>query len=223
MNRTSLIDPPRRATVATGQNAPAVRQATAADVPGLARALAGAFHDDPVAAHCFPGDSRRTVRLARGFELFLRRVYLRHGQCFTTADLTGGALWLPPGEWKLDRLETLRLLPRMARVYGRDLRRLLGALDFLEHRHPEDPHHYLPFLGVEPARQGQGLGSALMRPVLERCDRDGVAAYLEASTERNRALYERHGFELVERVELPGGGPPMWRMWREPAGRTPRS
>jgi hypothetical protein len=49
-----------------------------------------------------------------------------------------------------------------------------------------------------------------------RCDREATGAYLEASSERNRALYERHGFELVEAVRLPRGGPPMWTMWREP-------
>ncbi len=69
---------------------------------------------------------------------------------------------------------------------------------------------------MQPDDQGRGIGSALLRPVLTRCDREGVPAYLEASSERNRALYARHGFEVVERIELPGGGPPMWRMWREP-------
>ncbi len=93
--------------------------------------------------------------------------------------------------------------------------RILRVLAFLDTKHPHEPHYYLPFLGVEPASQGRGIGSALMRPILERCDREGMPAYLEASSERNRALYERHGFELIEEVRLPGGGPPMWRMWRE--------
>jgi hypothetical protein len=56
-----------------------------------------------------------------------------------------------------------------------------------------------------------------MRPVLERCDRDRVPAYLEASSPRNRALYERHGFEVMEECRYADDGPPLWRMWREPA------
>ena len=83
--------------------------------------------------------------------------------------------------------------------------------------HPHEPHHYLGILGVSPELQGRGIGSALMQPVLERCDRDGMPAYLEATTPRNRALYERHGFRVVLQVRWPDGGPPLWPMWRDPA------
>ena len=88
----------------------------------------------------------------------------------------------------------------------------------MESRLPDEPHWHLFFLGVDPERQGQGVGSALMRPMLERLDREGTPVYLEASTERSRALYIRHGFVCLDEVRLPGGGPPLWRMWREPAG-----
>ena len=70
---------------------------------------------------------------------------------------------------------------------------------------------------MRPAAQGRGLGTALVRPMLERCDREGRPAYLEATTPRNRALYERLGFALVEEMRFPQDGPPLWRMWREPA------
>ena len=56
-----------------------------------------------------------------------------------------------------------------------------------------------------------------MQPVLERCDAEGTPAYLETDTERNVQLYERHGFEVTEEFDLPGGGPPVWLMWRPPA------
>jgi ribosomal protein S18 acetylase RimI-like enzyme len=87
----------------------------------------------------------------------------------------------------------------------------------IENSHPKDrPHWYLEFLGTEPARQGQGMGSSLLRPILALCDRDGLGAYLESSTDRSQALYERHGFEVVELFNMPGGGPEIRRMWREP-------
>ena len=86
----------------------------------------------------------------------------------------------------------------------------------MEAQFPEAPHWHLPFLGVSPEHQGHGLGSALMRPILERCDRERIPAYLEASTPRNRALYLRHGFVVLNEMRLPDGGPPLWRMWREP-------
>jgi hypothetical protein len=55
-----------------------------------------------------------------------------------------------------------------------------------------------------------------MQPILERADHEGMPAYLEASTECSRALYLRHEFVVLNEMRLPGGGPPLWRMWREP-------
>jgi len=194
-----------------------IRKATAADAPKLAAALARAFHDDPMVGHwLLPDEARRPGRLERGFEFYIRRVYLRHQESYTTDGLRGGALWLPPGEWRLGALEQLRLLPGMARAMRTTLPRVLRLFSFLEARHPHQRHFYLPLIGVEPASQGRGIGSALMAPVLERCDREGLPAYLEASSARNRALYLRHGFEVVEEVHLPADGPPVWLMWRNP-------
>ena len=70
-------------------------------------------------------------------------------------------------------------------------------------------------LGVDPPRQGEGLGSALMQPVLELCDRERVPAYLESSKERNVDFYARHGFRVTSELRLPKG-PAMWPMWRNP-------
>ncbi len=79
-------------------------------------------------------------------------------------------------------------------------------------------HEYLWMIGVAPERQGEGIGGALVQHVLDRCDREGLPAYLEASSARSRVLYERLGFELAGRpLELPDG-PRMWPMWREPRG-----
>ncbi len=195
----------------------AVRRARPMDVATLAGRLARAFYHDPVVGHwCFADQSRRMRRLARGFELFLRKVYLRHDEVYTTESLNGGALWLPPGTWKMSNGEQLRMLPRMARIYGRELPRVLEVMSFLEARHPHEPHYYLQFIGVEPGSQGEGVGSALLEPILERCESEGLPAYLEATSERNRALYERNGFTVVEEANLPGSGPPIWPMWREP-------
>ena len=72
-------------------------------------------------------------------------------------------------------------------------------------------------MGVAPEWQGKGLGSALMKPALDSLDADGVPSYLESSTPRSRALYQRNGFAVTDEFNLPSGGPPLWQMWREPS------
>ena len=192
-----------------------VRKAKPAQAGELARALARAFHDDPVVSWVVPDATRRLATLERGFELHLRRVWLHHGETYTAGDAAGACVWEPPGTWKLGARKQLSLLPAMLRIYGRTLPRLLATLNAIEKGHPERPHYYLAFVGVEPDSQGRGLGSILMHPVLQRCDAEGTPAYLEASAPRNRALYERHGFEVTEEIHPSRSGPPIWRMWRE--------
>ena len=87
---------------------------------------------------------------------------------------------------------------------------------FFELRHPRTPHHYVLIVGVEPELQGRGIGSELMRPTLEHCDRTGLHAYLEASSDRSAALYERLGFRTERELRL-GSSPPLRLMIRPPA------
>jgi ribosomal protein S18 acetylase RimI-like enzyme len=196
-----------------------VRKATEADVPALARSLARAFFEDPVFAWLLPDASDRLERAERGFAFYLRRIYLEHDECYTLDGGGAGALWLPPNTWHLGPLAQLRLAPGMLAATGRRFPQLMRAIATIESNHPKAPHFYLPFVGVEPAMQGRGLGTALMRPILERCDREGLPAYLESTTPRNRACYERQGFQVTEEFTFPRGGPPSWRMWRT-AGAT---
>ena len=127
----------------------------------------------------------------------------------------GAALWALPDRWGESAADVLRagvasglgLLPRAPRV--------LRGLAEVERKHPKSPPHlYLAVLGVEPGRQGEGLGSRLLAPGLQLCDAEGMPAYLETGKERNLAFYGRHGSEVREEMVLPKG-PPIWLMWRE--------
>jgi GNAT superfamily N-acetyltransferase len=200
--------------------ATSVRAAGDEDVPALARALARAFYDDPVMLWLMPDDEARLRRLEPAFDLYLRRMWMPKELSFTTDGLTGGACWLPPGEWHLSVPRQLAMMPGMIAAFRGRLPRALRAFNFMESRHPKAPHYYLHVVGVDPDWQGRGLGGALMAPILRRCDDEGLPAYLEASSPRNRVLYERNGFRVVEEVPLPGGGPPLARMWREPQSRS---
>ena len=205
----SLIDHRRDAAPANK-----IRPAVAGDAPGLAAALAGAFDDDPVFRWFSPDDGRRRAMLPGFFGVFIE-AFAQHGEMYTDADVAGAALWAAPG------VDPIGASPayaeRLAQITGVDAARLFEIVELLEAHTPAEPHHHLMFLGVLPDRQGRGLGGALMAPVLARCDRDGAAAYLEATSDRNRALYERHGFRAHGTIPLPGG-PALWRMWRDPAG-----
>jgi GNAT superfamily N-acetyltransferase len=83
--------------------------------------------------------------------------------------------------------------------------------------HPNEPHWYLPLIGVQPESQGQGFGAALLRPVLAECDAKGLPAYLEATSSRSIPLYRRHGFVAIGEISV-GSSPPIVPMLRRPEG-----
>jgi ribosomal protein S18 acetylase RimI-like enzyme len=192
-----------------------VFRATVAEVPQLAGALARAFDDDPVMTWIFPDPETRPKRLAGLFALTLRRHHLRHGEVWTTEGLPGAAAWCAPGQWRIPTGDQLRNLPSLLRLIGPRLFTRLGGMAESERRHPGEAHWYLATLGLEPAAQGRGLGSDLLRPVLERCDAEGLGAYLECSKRDNIAFYRRHGFDVTCDIQL-GDGPTVWGMWRPP-------
>jgi ribosomal protein S18 acetylase RimI-like enzyme len=198
------------------EQAQSVHRASEHDAAAMARVLARAFHDDPAFGWVLHGDPGRMRILERGFELFLRRVWLEQEETYTTAGTVAVSAWELPEQWKPPVGKQLRLLPAMAGVFRQHLPRVLKALTVLEGKHPREPHYYLAFIGVDPEWQGRGLGGAVLAPVLERCDAEGMPAFLEASKPRNRALYERHGFTVMEEFTLGRGAPPQWRMWRKP-------
>src|SRR5581483_10552163 len=122
----------------------AVRKVLAADVAEVAAALARAFYNDPPAGWFFPDDKLRERRLRQWFSLALRRLYLRHGECYTTDELAGAALWVRPDAQE-GWLDQLALLPAAVALFGRDLVRVVRALK--QAIHPTERHYYLPFMG----------------------------------------------------------------------------
>jgi ribosomal protein S18 acetylase RimI-like enzyme len=191
-----------------------VRHATDADRPALATTLARAFEDDPVMSWFFPRSEQRTERNERFFAMRLRQL-LPHGETYTVDGALGGALWALPDRWRVGRVEELRMGVALLPAIWRRLGPVLKGVEMIERAHPTAPHYYLAVLGTGPEAQGQGVGSALMRPMLDACDRDDVPAYLESSKERNIDFYARHGFRVTGEVRLPDG-PPVWPMWRDP-------
>jgi ribosomal protein S18 acetylase RimI-like enzyme len=206
---------------------PAVRLATAAEIPELAAVLARAFARDPFYAYLAGRSPERNQRMRDGWTGLLRHASDRLSATYTTDDRAGVALWHPPGYRGAGFVTSLRLLPSMARLAGslRRLREVSRAVATLEERrrhHAPGPHFYLAALGVEPDRQGEGIGTALMQPALAMADAGSVPAYLETATGRNVLLYERAGFAVVEELTLPATDVHGWLMLRRPAASAVR-
>ena len=197
-----------------------VRLATIDEISELAAVLARAFAHDPFYAWMAGDAPERNQRMRDGWSGILRYGSAHMEQTYTTDDHAGVAIWLPPGHRGPSVIDSLRQMPALARLagWGR-LRKIGDAMADLEahrRRHAPSPHFYLSALGVEPDRQGEGVGTALVQPVLDRCDRDRTPAYLETAVARNVLLYERLGFDVVEEIDLPGTDIHGWLMLRAP-------
>jgi GNAT superfamily N-acetyltransferase len=197
----------------------AVRGARRDEAALLGEVLADAFAEDPVFAWLIPPQLRGRDSRMRTFFTSMSRSYLRAGRpCYLAGDASGAALWAEPGAWGMPLSQVIleaapnglalrRRLVRALRTQGQ-----IGGL----HAGQSRPHWYLGYLGTRRNRQGQGLGTQLLREVLATADTGGVPAYLESSNERNLPLYERNGFRVVGELRALGHGPTIWRMWREP-------
>jgi ribosomal protein S18 acetylase RimI-like enzyme len=196
--------------------ASAIRRARPDDIPVLAGVLARAFMDDPVASWAWRPEALRPAALER-FQATRLRQLIAQEEVWCSEDLACAALWAPPGRWHSTLRETAELVPCFLRprLFARMPLVALGW-EKLERAHPRKPEHfYLAVLGTDPSAQGRGLGSAVLRGVLDQCDHDGVGAFLESSKESNIAFYARHGFRVTEEIRLVRG-PSMWKMWRDP-------
>jgi GNAT superfamily N-acetyltransferase len=196
-----------------------VRPAVRADVRMLADVLAKAFYDDPPFMWILPDDRTRLARSRGIFSAVLQAEALRHGAVDAAWDgesgrIAGGAIWFPPGTWPPPVRQQLIVLPRYVHALGRRFGPVSELVTALARVHPRTPNWYLYAIGVDPAYQGQGVGSALLRSRLERVDREGAAAYLESSKPGNIPLYEHFGFQAAEVPPLPNGAPVMTPMSR---------
>jgi GNAT superfamily N-acetyltransferase len=196
-----------------------IRTAGEGDRELVVRLLDEAFQDDPVSGWVFPDDEYRRTKHPELMAAFTG-IVLAEGRIDVTEDGTACALWLsvPADDSADDHAEDDGPAQVRAAVDPENERiELIGRLTADVHTGGR-AHAYLWMIGVAPERQGEGLGSALITSVLDRCDREGLPAYLEASNARSRKLYERLGFAVVDRpLDLPDG-PRMWPMWREPQG-----
>ncbi|UFS98083.1 GNAT family N-acetyltransferase [Nocardia huaxiensis] len=197
-----------------------VRPALSSDIPELGRVLGIAFQDDPIPMWLIPDEAARARRNAIMFATLTRHQFLDGGGVEVALDdtgaMVGAAVWAPPGLWQTSKLTLLRCLPGLGRAFRTRLPQAAKMSDRMAEHHPREPHWYLAFIGTLPSARGKGFGQALLHSRLERCDAEGVPAYLESSKPDNVPYYERFGFEKNGELDATNGGPLLWPMWRTP-------
>jgi len=182
---------------------------TAPEVDQAVAIMSLAFVSDPAARWTYPDPSTYISYFPRFVRAFGGKAFA-HGTAHQVSEFRGAALWLPPGIHP-DQ-EALAAIMQESLAADR-LQELSGVFERMGDYHPAEPHWYLPLIGVDPAHQGRGYGSALLRHALLQCDKDHVAAYLESSNPANVPLYERHRFVALGTIQV-GSSPPFIPMLR---------
>jgi GNAT superfamily N-acetyltransferase len=194
------------------------RHAVRRELPTVVDILSEAFDEDPVMAWMVEDRDAR-VGMIRSFFDIVATAAFEHGHVYLH---DGGAatIWSPPDVEIFDEATGNAVVDLMRRCIDDEehLGRILEGFVGFSAGHPHDPpHFYLMFIGSRPSVRGAGHGTTMLADMLARCDAQQLPAYLEASSDLNRPLYERHGFRTFETFEFPDG-PPIWRMWRDPSG-----
>lgn len=182
-----------------------IKIAQASDEASAIDALTLAFSTDPMVRWSLPDPAKYLATFPSIAKAFGGSAFQK-GTAYIADGFAGAALWLPPGVGS-DEESLMRLFDENV---GDDVKNdLPGIFEQMEKFHPTERHWYLPMIGVDPAYQGAGVGTALMTEALKAVDRDGLIAYLESSNPKNISLYERHGFEVIG--EIQSGSSPVLR------------
>lgn len=189
------------------------RTAVIDDAPAISGALARSFDDDPMMRWFFPEDATREATLGRYFSTIFTRQYAVNGVCERTAD--AAAFWVPADaqEKAVPDAGTIR---ELLDILGDRAGLFREAVETAARHTPREPHWSLALIGADPVAQGTGQGAALLRSGLAQADAAGLPVYLESSKAANLPVYEHFGFTVREEFELPGGGPVLRSMWRDP-------
>ncbi|MDY6897585.1 MAG: GNAT family N-acetyltransferase [Cyanobacteriota bacterium] len=187
--------------------------------------LVNAFNKDPIFDYLLSHTKSKKDETSRILWSVTLRYAQKYNQIYTTPEIKGIAAWIPPGEYPINFVRMLQSglyqIPFLIGFTG--LKKSLPLFSFFEKYHKQDmhqPHWYLFALGVSEAHQGEGIGSLLIQPILERADKENLPCYLETSTEKAVRFYQRNGFEIIRNEESPVK---FWTMKREAIGERGKS
>ncbi|MEU9762376.1 GNAT family N-acetyltransferase [Streptomyces sp. NPDC001834] len=196
------------------ERAPGARAATREDLPRAVRTLGRAFLHYPLTRHTIADDDH-AARLERFNHLFVSRVGLEHGSVWVSDDCAAVAVWTTPATADAAAVFA-EIGPELDEIAGDRAPFAARAEEVMRPHRPTGPCWFLATIGVDPGRQGRGLGRAVLLPGVTAAERAGVPAFLETSDERNVRFYQGLGFEVTADYALPDGGPHTWAMTRPP-------
>ena len=190
---------------------PPIRAAKRSELERAVDTIALAFVADPFTRWVFP-EASDFLEYFRAVLREFGRHALEHESVYVADDFAGAAIWLPPGV-HADDAALGELIEKGVR--GQRQTDFLAVFEQMNGSHPEEPHWYLPMIGVDPSRQSGGVGSALLQHALARSDGEGLHAYLESSNPANITLYQRQGFEILGEIRV-ADSPVVTPMLRRP-------
>lgn len=192
--------------------------------------LADAFIDDPFMAWIFGDHASRLAALPTWWAFI--GAHTPEGAELWRIDDHAASLWYPPrhaGEPDADPDPEPEpesdehdddapnpFVEMMLPFVGPRLPEILEMLGRGHDARPDEPFWYLLALGTRATSQGHGYGARIVRPVLDRCDAEGIGTYLESSNPKNIPFYHRLGYEIVNETWTPDDAAVMTGMWRAP-------
>lgn len=188
-----------------------IRQSRGTDKP-LGQVLSAAFYDEPNFRYILTNEQKRQTALPWFFsEIVLRTLT---DEIYTTPDKAGAAVWMRPGEIPTFNIGLLKMPFKFGWNAFRRSMQLSQHIDLLRKSAIQRPHWYLVALGVDPVKQGQGIGSQLIQPVLAHADQADAPCYLETYVQRNVRFYQKHGFIVADSEKITNELT-LWGMVRE--------
>ena len=170
-----------------------------------------AFSSDPIVRWMYPNEEQYQKHFPNFVKTFASKAF-DHNTVYCATDYAGGAFWFPPQiEPETDALAEL-IQQTVSKAIQEEVFTLFEQID---RSHPQQPYWYLGILGIKPSQQSKGYGSALVKQILDRCDRHSQLAYLESSNSANLPFYQRHGFEVIDEIQT-GSSPTIFPMVRYP-------
>ena len=181
--------------------------------------LARAFQDDPLFSYFLPNSVEREKNLPHLFNMAIRYAVMR-GEVYASSKFEGIAVWLPSEKAEMSPWQMIMSggLSLMLKMGMRSMARMMRYMDYAAAVHKLQvplKHWYLELIGVDPEFQGKGYASALLKPMFNRFDAEGLPCYLESFTRVDVSIYQHFGFEVAEEGTIPGTKTTFWAMLRQ--------